>query len=116
MCVERYNSVCTFNIGSRTWLSAEMLDGCPTALPPVLEISGDYEDWRASVYAWRDVTDVPQNQQALELFLRLRGDAKDALLGLTVHLTIRMQINLERVRCNALFYSLIVLDLRCCGT
>ena len=65
-------------------LSAEMLDGCPTALPPVLEIGGDYEDWRTSVYTWRDVTDVPQNQQALEIFLRLRGEAKDALLGLTL--------------------------------
>jgi len=67
----------------------KMIGDRAAASPPVLNTHGDYEDWKEDVVVWCSQTDVPKNNQALAIFLKLRGDAKDAASALALSEIVR---------------------------
>ena len=45
---------------------------------PLLKDLENYEQWREDVLMWREVTDLSKNKHALAVYLKLKGQAKDA--------------------------------------
>ena len=69
-----------FTIGS--WGTLTMAQSNNYKAPPILTDDVDYEKWKKEIKTWWMFTSLEKKKQAPAIFLTLKGQAHEAILGL----------------------------------